>query len=133
MAGCDDGAREVRRAELAKSRDHHLRTGLSDQLVDGADYIRHASWLRAQASGDPIGTCRCRGCAGRMRAVEVRELSNFSRWYMAECDTCHTEVVAPGGRVLRRSAAHREMNDGAWEARIDRLNRMRRPSGGQAS
>lgn len=76
-------------------------TGLWRKVVDGHQ-IDHAAWLRAIATGDFVGSCKCGDFLTPSRPQQVGDRTDYS----ATCrrEECRWEINAPGGRILRRSS-----------------------------
>lgn len=88
--------------------------GLWERMLAGSS-VDHAKWMRARAEHHPVGTCRV--CGGHMWPREPAEVGEYRRTdYEAECKQGHT-ILAPGGRVYRRSAARSERQRAAQPAK----------------
>jgi len=105
----------------------HLRGGISSRLVDGHGMIHSQAWNRAVESKELVGSCRSpRGkavCEGHLVADPTITIGRIT-WYEAHCLECGAVVVAPNGKTLPRSSRRDEMPDGAWDRRIEYLNKL---------
>lgn len=90
--------------------------GLWQRFVDG-DQVAHGAWLRACAEHTFVGTCRV--CGDYLTPAYPEQLDGRTD-YEARCrsERCGHTVVAPGGRLLRRSSRHSQMPAGWWDHRF---------------
>lgn len=90
-----------------------------DRVVLDGDNIDHGRWMLACASGTSVGECGV--CGGLLQPERPRDRGGGRFDYNAVCAGCGQEVLAPGGRTLRRSGQHNEMPGGWWEHRVQQL------------
>jgi hypothetical protein len=89
------------------------------QRVTTRDGVDAASWEQARRERGYVGTCRV--CGGYLVPRPPYWVGHVE-WYEAQCLACGREVVAPGGRRLRRSSRHSEMPPGWWELRAAQMS-----------
>ena len=78
--------------------------GLYPKLIrDGSDgrCIDHAVWMRTLTGGEFAGTCP--QCFKYLIPRRPEYISNVRTDYEANCQACDYVVVAPNGRVRRKS------------------------------
>jgi hypothetical protein len=85
-----------------------LAHSLWNRFVDNAMVV-HQAWLRACAEGGSVGTCRL--CGAYLKPSYPDQVGQRHD-YEAACVSCGHIVVAPGGRVLARSARLHERPGG---------------------
>lgn len=105
----------------------HLRSGISARFVDNQGIIVSSAWNRAVEAKDLVGTCRQpRGksiCDGHLVADPTITVGRI-HWYEAHCLVCQHVVSAPNGKTLPRSSRRDEMPDGAWDRRMEAINKL---------
>jgi hypothetical protein len=80
-------------------------------------HIDHHAWLRARAEHAPVGTCR--RCAAHLTPERPYEHAGRTD-YTATCEdpACGYVLEAPGGRVMRGSAAWSKGNGAGRAAQL---------------
>jgi len=94
------------------SEERERGTGIAKQFIGHNDRIIESSWNDAADRLWPVGTCRHNECAGKLMARPARRDGNPEGgilWFEASCNVCSGMVVAPNGRVMRKSTAHSDM------------------------